>query len=71
MMYECQRYAAARESINEQMRDFSIARAECFDETDRPRVEREIAKWFGNAGERLFRHAVYYTDPVSSPQGFK
>ena len=50
-MYECQKYAAARDLIDEQMETFSIERAECFDEKDRPRVEREIAKWFGD-GDR-------------------
>lgn len=50
-MAECQKYAAAREQIDAQLENFSIERAECFDEKDRPRVEREIAKWFGD-GDR-------------------
>ena len=50
-MYECQKYAASREKIEDQMENFSIERADCFDEKDRPRVEHEIAKWFGN-GDR-------------------
>lgn len=61
-MYECQKYAAARESIDKQVENFSIERAECFDESDRPRVENEIAKWFGNGdrteGIRVFNEYV-------------
>ena len=38
---------AAREKIEEQMASFSIAKAECFDERDRPRIEQVIAQWFG------------------------
>ena len=50
-MYECQRYVDARDMIDEQLDNFSITNTECFDEKDRPRVEREIAKWFGD-GDR-------------------
>ena len=50
-MYECQRYVDARDMIDEQLDNFSIANTECHDEKDRPRVEREIAKWFGD-GDR-------------------
>ena len=50
-MYECQRYAAASEQIEAQIADFSITRAECFEERDRVRIEREVAKWFGS-GDR-------------------
>ena len=50
-MYECQRCVAAREKIEEQMASFSIAKAECFDERDRPRIEQVIAQWFGG-GDR-------------------
>ena len=50
-MYECQRYVDARDMIDEQLENFSITNTECFDEKDRPRVEREIAKWFGD-GDR-------------------
>eukprot|EP00947_MAST-08B_sp_MAST-8B-sp1_P000454 g454.t1 len=57
-MVACQRYVAARERIEEQMRDFSISRAQCFDERDRDRIEREVGKWFGGgdraAGIRAF-----------------
>ena len=37
--------------IDEQLENFSITKTECHDEKDRPRVEREIAKWFGD-GDR-------------------
>ena len=50
-MYECQRYAIAREKIEEQIRSFSLSKAQCFDESDRPRIEREVARWFG-AGDK-------------------
>ena len=50
-MYECQRYVDARDMIDEQLENFSITKTECHDEKDRPRVEREIAKWFGD-GDR-------------------
>ena len=50
-MYECQRYVDARDMIDEQLDNFSITNTECHDEKDRPRVEREIAKWFGD-GDR-------------------
>ena len=50
-MYECQRYVDARDMIDEQLENFSITKTECHDEKDRPRVEREIAKWFGE-GDR-------------------
>ena len=50
-MYECQRYVDARDMIDEQLENFSITKTECHEEKDRPRVEREIAKWFGD-GDR-------------------
>ena len=50
-MYECQRYVDARDMIDEQLENFSVTKTECHDEKDRPRVEREIAKWFGD-GDR-------------------
>ena len=50
-MYECQRYVDARDMIDEQLENFSITKTECHDEKDRPRVEREIARWFGD-GDR-------------------
>ena len=50
-MYEAQRYVDARDMIDEQLENFSITKTECYDEKDRPRVEREIAKWFGD-GDR-------------------
>ena len=50
-MYECQRYVDARDMIDEQLENFSITKTECHDEKDSPRVEREIAKWFGD-GDR-------------------
>jgi len=50
-MYECQRYVDARDMIDEQLENFSITKTECHEEKDRPRVEKEIAKWFGD-GDR-------------------
>ena len=52
-MYECQRYVDARDMIDEQLENFSIAKTQCHDEKDRPRVEREIAKWFGDGDRDL------------------
>ena len=61
-MYECQRYVDARDMIDEELENFSITKTECHDEKDRPRVEREIAKWFGdgdrNEGIRKFDEYV-------------
>merc|ERR1711998_315694 len=48
---ECQKLAAQRETIDEQIANFSIDNAECFDPKDRPRVYREIGKWFGEGDE--------------------
>jgi hypothetical protein len=45
-------YVAERRLMNDQMSNFSVRNAECFDENDRAKVEKNIIEWFGSEEDR-------------------
>jgi hypothetical protein len=51
-LYRAKVYVAERRLMNEQMSNFSVRNAECFDENDRQKVEKNIIEWFGSEEDR-------------------